>query len=139
MAGSPNLPTVEGDPQRLLQVLQNLISNAMKFMGSQDRPRIELEARREGPDTGGPDPGDPDVVFYVRDNGVGIELHDRERIFGLFDKLNPEVEGSGIGLALVQRIVEAHGGRIWVESEGSGRGSTLCFTLQRDLDQAWLP
>jgi len=115
----PNLPTLHGDRVRLLEVLQNLIENAIKYMGDQTEPRIEIGARREG----------DEVVCYVRDNGMGIAPTDRETIFKLFSQLDQSVEGTGVGLALVKRIIEVHGGRIWVESEGPGRGSTFCFTI----------
>ena len=65
----------------------------------------------------------------IPSNGIGIEPRYQEKILGLFDQLDPTVEGLGIGLALVKRIVEAHGGRIWVESDGSGQGATFCFTI----------
>lgn len=115
----PSLPTVYGDRQRLTEVLQNLLDNASKFMGDQVNPRIEIgqNGREDGK-----------VVFYVRDNGIGIEPDYHEHIFGLFNKLNSKAEGTGIGLALVKRIIEVHGGRIWVESE-VGAGSTFLFTL----------
>lgn len=112
------LPVVQGDRVRILEVIQNLLDNSAKFMGDQGNPRIEIGARGEG----------EDAVFFVRDNGVGIELRHHERIFGLFDKLDPGGEGTGVGLALVKRIIELHGGRIWVESEG-GKGSAFYFTL----------
>lgn len=67
-------------------------------------------------------------IFYVRDNGMGIAPQHYERVFGLFHKLDPKTDGTGIGLALVKRIIEVHGGRIWVESE-PGKGSTFFFTL----------
>ena len=73
------------------------------------------------------DDGQP--IFYVRDNGRGIEPRYHEKVFGLFDRLDPTDDGTGVGLALVKRIVEVHGGRVWVESEGRGSGSTFCFTL----------
>ena len=114
------LPVVWGDRARLVEVLQNLIDNSAKFMGEQKQPRVEVGARRDGPD---------DLVFYVRDNGKGIDPRFLDRVFGLFDKLDPESEGSGVGLALVKRIVDLHKGRVWVESEGAGRGTTVCFTL----------
>ena len=107
-------------PEVLRRVLQNLIDNSAKFMGEQKQPRVEVGARRDGPD---------DLVFYVRDNGKGIDPRFLDRVFGLFDKLDPESEGSGVGLALVKRIVDLHKGRVWVESEGAGRGTTVCFTL----------
>jgi PAS domain S-box-containing protein len=113
------LPVVCGDRTRLVEVLQNLIDNAAKYMGDEAHPRVEIGARQ--------DKGE--VVCYVRDNGIGIERRFHEKVFGLFDQLDPKVEGTGIGLALVRRIVEVHGGRIWIESEGQGRGSTFCFTI----------
>jgi len=115
-----NLPTVYGDPTRLIEIMQNLISNAAKFMGDQPNPVIEIGTR------GFDDGGKP--VLFVRDNGIGIEPEYHERIFGLFNRLNPEIEGTGIGLTLVKRIVEVHGGRIWLESE-PGKGTTFLFTL----------
>jgi PAS domain S-box-containing protein len=114
------LPIVWGDRARLVEVMQNLIDNSAKFIGDQKQPRIEIGARQDGPD---------DLVFYVRDNGKGIDPRFLDRVFGLFDKLDPESEGSGVGLALVKRIVDLHKGRVWVESEGAGRGTTVCFTL----------
>ncbi len=117
----PNLPTVHGDRQRLIEVLQNLIDNAAKYMGDQANPLIEIG--QESTSTGHGDP-----IFFVRDNGIGIGPEHHERIFGLFNKLDPTSDGTGIGLALVKRIIEVHGGRIWVESE-AGKGSTFYFTL----------
>lgn len=117
----PDLPVALGDRDRLREVFQNLIGNAASFMGDEEKPRVEVGAREEG----------EQVVCYVRDNGVGIEAQYHEKVFGLFERLNVDQEGTGIGLALVKRIVEGHGGRIWIESEGQGRGSTFCFTLPR--------
>ncbi len=114
----PALPPVQGDRVRLLEVYQNLIDNAVKFMGPQPAPHIEVGARRQ----------EGEVVYYVCDNGIGIGPNYHEKIFGLFERLGTSREGSGIGLALVKRIVEVHGGRIWVESE-EGQGSTFLFTL----------
>ena len=114
-----NLPWVYGDRQRLLEVLQNLVENALKFTGRQTVPEIELGVRLEG----------REPVFFVKDNGEGIDLKYQETVFGLFNKLNAKSEGTGIGLALIRRIVEVHGGKIWAESEGLGHGSTFCFTL----------
>jgi PAS domain S-box-containing protein len=119
----PDLPAVHGDRQRLVEVLQNLIDNATKFMGDQINPRIEIGQSGEDAEHGKP-------IFHVKDNGIGIDSAYHERIFGLFNKLDPRAEGTGIGLALVKRIIEVHGGRIWVESE-VGKGSTFCFTLGR--------
>ena len=113
------MPVVVGDRVRLLEVFQNLIDNAVSFMGDQPEPRVEIGAREQG----------EDVLCRVRDNGIGIEPRHQPKIFELFERLSSETEGTGVGLALVERIVEVHGGRIWVESEGAGRGSTFCFTL----------
>jgi len=115
----PNLPPVYGDRQRLIEVLQNLLDNAAKYMGDQPEPRIEIGQR--GEENGKP-------VYYVRDNGIGIAPEYHKRIFGLFNKLDPKAEGTGVGLAIVKRIVEVHEGRVWVESE-AGFGSTFFFTL----------
>ena len=115
----PDLPAVHGDRQRLIEVLQNLLDNAVKYIGDQPEPRIEIGQRGE-------EAGKP--IFFVRDNGMGITDEYHERIFGLFNKLDARSEGTGIGLALVKRIIEFHGGRIWVESE-AGKGSAFCFTL----------
>jgi PAS domain S-box-containing protein len=116
---APDLPVVVGDRPRLLEVLQNLVDNAVKFMGTQPTPRIEIGCRQEEKKT----------VYYVQDNGVGIDPRYHEKVFGLFERLEPESDGTGIGLALVKRIIEVHGGRIWVESAGQGCGSMFCFTL----------
>jgi signal transduction histidine kinase len=117
---APDLPLVYGDRQRLNEVLENLVDNAVKFMGDQPEPLVEIGARQDGAET----------VIYVRDNGGGIDPRYQDKVFGLFEKLDADSEGSGIGLAIVRRIVEVHGGRIWVESEGAGQGSAFCFTLQ---------
>lgn len=115
-----DLPGVYGDRQRLLEVVQNLIDNAAKFMGDQPHPRIEIGQQ------GGNHNGS--VTFFIRDNGIGIASEFHERIFGLFNRLNPKIEGTGIGLALVKRIVEFHGGKIWVQSR-VGEGATFYFSL----------
>ena len=114
-----NLPVVLGDRQRLLQVMTNLLDNAVKFMGSQSEPRVEVGVRDEA--------GSP--VFFVRDNGMGIRQENLASVFGLFERFSPEVPGTGIGLSTVQRIIEAHGGRIQAESDGEGKGTTFSFTL----------
>jgi signal transduction histidine kinase len=88
-------------------------------MGDQPNPQIEIGVRNQS--------GEP--IIFVKDNGIGIEPQYQTKIFGLFEKLDPTVEGTGIGLALVKRIVETHGGKVWVESEGLGQGSTFCFTI----------
>ncbi len=123
---APNLPAVYGDRTQLLEVLRRLLENGGKFMGHQPSPRLQVGHRRDWPRADA-----AQDVFYVRDNGLGIEARDHERVFTLFEKLDPNTEGLGIGLPLVKRIIEAHGGRVWVESDGAGRGSTFCFTLSR--------
>ncbi|MEW6083308.1 MAG: PAS domain S-box protein [Chloroflexota bacterium] len=114
------LPAVYGDRQRLLEVVQNLLDNAAKFMGGQRHPRIEI----------GQVPSNLDgfATFYVRDNGIGIAPEYHDKIFGLFNRLAPDIEGTGVGLALAKRIVEFHGGKIWVESR-VGEGATFYFRL----------
>jgi PAS domain S-box-containing protein len=120
----PDLPSVFGDRQRLTEVLQNLIDNAAKFMGNQVEPQIQIGQLGEE---------DHKPVFFVRDNGIGIASQHYEQIFGIFNKLNPDVEGTGVGLAIVKRIIEVHGGRIWVESQ-VGKGSTFYFTLPKSAE-----
>jgi len=116
-----NLPDVHGDKPRLIEVMQNLLDNAAKYMGAQTKPHIEIG--QDGDENGMP-------IFYVKDNGIGIPPEQHDSIFGLFNKLDPRSEGTGVGLALVKRIVEVHGGRIWVQSE-AGKGSSFYFTLPK--------
>ncbi|HSD82308.1 MAG TPA: PAS domain-containing protein [Anaerolineae bacterium] len=118
---APGLPPVYGDRMRLVEVIQNLVDNAVKFMGNQPVPRIEIGAHVA--ETPGP------TVFFVQDNGIGLEPHSYEKVFGLFNKLDARSEGTGVGLALVKRIIEVHGGRVWVESPGLQGGTTFYFTL----------
>jgi light-regulated signal transduction histidine kinase (bacteriophytochrome) len=119
---SPDLPVILGDRIRLAEVYQNIIENAVKFMGGQTKPQVEIGARQD----------DGNTVYFIKDNGLGIDSRYHEKIFSLFEKLDSEAEGTGVGLALAKRIIELHGGRIWVESEGPGKGSTFCFTLQTE-------
>jgi PAS domain S-box-containing protein len=115
------VPTVTlfGDRPRLEEVWQNLVENAVKYMGDQPAPQIELGVEGAG----------NDLVFFVRDNGLGIDPRFQDKVFGLFEKLDPATEGTGLGLALVKRIVELYEGRLWLESEGLGHGTCFRFTL----------
>jgi len=115
----PDLPAVLGDHKRIAEVVQNLIENAIKYRSDQSAPRIEIGVGNDGKER----------IFFVSDNGKGIDPRFHESIFGLFKKLDANSQGTGVGLALVKRIIEVHGGRVWVESEGEGLGSCFCFTL----------
>ena len=114
-----NLPMVHGDRVRLVEVMQNLIDNSAKYSVPASTPCIEIGSQENGQGQN---------ILFVRDNGIGIDPQFHERIFGLFNKLDTKIEGTGIGLTLVKRIIEVHGGNIWVESE-LGKGATFYFTL----------
>ena len=113
------LPVVLVDRVRMIEVMQNLLDNAIKFSQEQAQPLIEVGTKQQEGET----------LFFVRDNGVGIPLPYQQKVFGLFERLDSSIEGTGIGLALVKRIIEVHNGRLWVESAGEGQGSTFYFTL----------
>ena len=117
-------PFVHVDRARVVQVMQNLITNAVKFMGDQPQPVIRISFEEIN----------GEHIFSVRDNGIGIAKDHQERIFELFSKLDPNTDGIGIGLGMVKRIIDTHGGRIWVESEGAGKGTTFKFTLRKQLE-----
>ena len=119
LAIDESLPVVEADRSRLAEVYENLLANALKFSRHRQPPRIEI-GQREGPEG---------KVFFVRDNGSGIDPAYHRRVFDLFERLDPKREGTGIGLAIVRRIIEVHGGRVWIESDGHDQGTTVCFTL----------
>jgi chemotaxis family two-component system sensor kinase Cph1 len=114
------LPAVMGDDLQIVQLLQNLIGNAIKFR-SQEPPLIHIGARPVG----------ERWLFFVRDNGIGIDPQFTERVFVIFQRLHSQEKypGTGVGLAIARKIIERHGGRIWVDSE-PGKGATFYFTLQ---------
>jgi len=122
----PDLPVVRVDHPRIREVMANLIENSVKYMGDQPDPVIRIGVDRSG----------KEPVFFVQDNGIGIDPKYLERIFNIFEKLDPSAPGTGVGLAIVKRIIEVHGGRIWAESEGAGKGTTICFTLPGPGDRA---
>jgi light-regulated signal transduction histidine kinase (bacteriophytochrome) len=111
------LPHVQADEGQMNQLLQNLVGNAIKFHG-EEAPRVHIGVKPDG------------QTFYVKDNGIGIDPQFFDRIFVIFQRLNAREQypGTGIGLAICKKIVERHGGRIWVESE-PGKGTTVLFTL----------
>jgi light-regulated signal transduction histidine kinase (bacteriophytochrome) len=113
------LPTLRVDLMQIRSLFQNLISNAIKFQGNEP-PEIHISAQKQG----------NECIFGVSDNGIGINAEHQELIFGIFKRLHTREEypGTGIGLSISKRIVERHGGRIWVESE-PGEGSTFYFTI----------
>lgn len=112
------LPVVHAHEIRLVQLMQNLVGNAIKYR-SQESPRIHVSAEQR----------DQDWVFSVQDNGIGVEPEYAQQIFGIFKRLHGQTyPGTGIGLAICQRIVERYGGRIWVESR-AGQGARFCFII----------
>jgi PAS domain S-box-containing protein len=123
----PGLPRVRGDRTRLREVVQNLVENALKF--SREVPRLEIGAEVAG----------GMAICHVRDHGIGIEARYNERIFGLFEKLDADSQGTGVGLALVKRIITVHGGKVWAESEGLGKGLTIFFSLPLVREEAAPP
>ena len=120
-----DLPDCFGDRSLLEQVLINLLSNAFKFSAGRDAPRIEVGALRQG----------EDIVYYVRDNGVGFDMRYADRLFGVFQRLHPQeaFEGTGIGLSIVHRIITRHGGRVWADSRPN-EGTTLYFSLPAQIE-----
>nr|WP_319376510.1 ATP-binding protein [uncultured Methanoregula sp.] len=115
----PDLPMVHVDHARIREALVNLIENAIRVLTDRPDPVIRI-----GADMSGTSP-----VFFVQDNGIGIDPRYLERIFNLFEKLDPSTPGTGAGLTIVKRIIEVHGGKIWAESDGEGKGAIFRFTL----------
>jgi len=119
------MPSIVADEPQMTQLFQNLIGNALKFHGV-EAPRVEISAAKEG----------TDWMFSVRDNGIGIDPQYKDRIFEIFQRLHTreEYSGTGIGLAIAKKIVQRHGGRIWVDSE-PGKGTTFRFTIPAMIDR----
>jgi light-regulated signal transduction histidine kinase (bacteriophytochrome) len=120
-----SLPAAQGDRSLLVQVWSNLLANAVKFSSKVERPVIEVGAISE----------EDEHVYFVRDNGAGFDPRYKAKLFGVFQRLHDasEFTGTGVGLALVQRIVTRHGGRVWADG-APGKGATFYFTLPRDTD-----
>lgn len=119
---SENLPTLKGDASQLSKLFQNLIDNAIKFVSSERKPEVKISVKER----------EEDYLISFSDNGIGIDEKFYSRIFVIFQRLHQkgEYEGTGLGLAICKKIVERHGGEIWVVSEGS-KGSTFYFTLKK--------
>jgi PAS domain S-box-containing protein len=119
------LPKAHGTPAMIRQVWVNLISNALKFSKEREISEIEIGSRRDG---------DGKQLYYVKDNGAGFDMRNADKLFGVFQRLHSmeRFEGTGVGLALVQRIIERHGGRVWAEAEVD-RGATFSFFLPDSL------
>jgi light-regulated signal transduction histidine kinase (bacteriophytochrome) len=115
-----NLPTAYGDRSMIRQVFSNLFANAFKFTREEDAPRVEVTAENRG----------DEVVYAVRDNGVGFSMEYADKLFGVFERLHDDdaFEGTGVGLAVVERILRRHDGEVWGEG-AEGEGATIYFTL----------
>ncbi len=111
---------IYGARDKLIEVFQNLLENAIKFTSDCEHPHIEIGIEESD-----------EIIIYINDNGIGIEPEYQNRLFGLFEKLHNDYEGTGLGLTIVKKIIEIHGGRIWIESEGLNKGTTVFFTLPR--------
>ena len=117
-----SLPVVRIAAVQLEQLFQNLVGNAVKYHRDGEAPRVHITAAHMG----------NEWQFAIQDNGIGIDPEHMDKVFGIFKRLHNDVKyaGTGIGLAICQKIVERNGGRIWVRSEGEGKGSTFYFTLR---------
>lgn len=118
---SDNLPTLRGSSTGFLQVFQNLISNAIKFVPKGKTPVVSISLEEQG----------TYYTLMVKDNGIGIVKDQQQEVFNLFKRLNKDYEGTGMGLAMVQKSIERLGGKAWLESE-EGKGTTVFLTLKKD-------
>ncbi|WP_158666601.1 sensor histidine kinase [Salinibacter altiplanensis] len=120
-----SLPPAAGDPSMIRQVVLNLLSNAVKFSRNEPTPRVEVTGTQT----------DAETVFSVRDNGVGVDMNYADKLFGVFERLHDEeeFEGTGVGLAIVDRVLRRHDGRAWAEST-KGEGTTVYFSLPHTAD-----
>ncbi len=118
-----NMQSIWGDKNRLRQIFQNIIENAVKFRNPEEILKIKINQFKN----------EEHIVFTVTDNGIGIDNKYFDKIFGLFEKLDLSKEGTGVGLALVKRIIEIHKGKVWVESEGIGKGSTFFVAFPKNI------
>jgi light-regulated signal transduction histidine kinase (bacteriophytochrome) len=118
-----DLPQANGDRALLRQVWVNLVSNAVKYSGKRERPEVQIGSRSDG----------EQVIYWVRDNGAGFDMRYADKLFGVFQRLHraEEFPGTGVGLAIVQRVIARHGGRVWAESK-VGEGACFYFALPRE-------
>ena len=118
-----DLPQVYANESRLLQILENTIGNAIKYAGNGSAAVIRIGASES--------PSDQEDIFYIRDNGPGIPEQYHEKVFGLFQRLDNTKEGTGVGLSIVHKAMNFHGGRVWIESKGQNDGCTFWFAFPK--------
>jgi light-regulated signal transduction histidine kinase (bacteriophytochrome) len=120
------LPDCMADPALIRQVWMNFISNAVKYSSKRESPKISIEYRAQ----------DDEIIYFIKDNGAGFDMKYVDKIFGVFQRLHTsdEFEGTGVGLAIVQRIITKHGGRVWVEAEPDA-GATYYFSLPNETGE----
>jgi light-regulated signal transduction histidine kinase (bacteriophytochrome) len=120
---APDMPEVFADKTQISDAMRKILENAIKFCQEDVKPKISFNAEIQG----------NRVQCRVKDNGIGIDSRYLDRIFGLFEQLNQDIDGTGVGLALVKRIIESHDGEVWAESDGNGEGASIYFTLDASL------